>query len=533
LSGSNLNNGTNAGAVASNANDAVTDASQNVSAPLNFFLDIKGRPCRSAKNYLFERVLVGGLPLENAPKRKADTHADTQTHRRMKRYGFLYRKLCSYEHLFAAAERAKRGKNRQKSVAVFYKNLEANLLELQRELVSHTYATSPYYTFVIHEPKERVIYRLPFRDRVVQWAIMLVLEPIWVKSFTRDTYSCITGRGIHGLFRKLAADLKAAPEETAYSLKLDIRKFYPSIDHDILKRILREKIKDVELLRLLDGVIDSVQEDKGVPIGNYLSQFLANLYLSEFDHLLKEQYRVKYYYRYADDIVILSGSKAELHGLLVVINQYLHSERNMALKGNYQVFPVASRGIDFVGYVFYNTHVLARKKNKKALARELYQLRRRGLPEKLVMLKTASRVGFIRHANSTHLFRTLNVVAMKKFSEVAPQRGRLDGNKLPIDSIINRNIRLLGFSVGKSKHNNDDCLTLQFEIEEKTGTLNAAGDKTGEVKSWVKHIAFTGSKNLVAQLKEIPVEDFPFEAQIIKQPIGDGNKFFYKFTDPD
>jgi retron-type reverse transcriptase len=151
---------------------------------------------------------------------------------------------------------------------------------------------------------------------------------------------------------------------TQYCLKVDVRKFYPTIDHSILKGIIRKKIKDVALLELLDGIIDSVPDDEGVPIGNYLSQFFANLYLSELDHLLKEHYKVKYYYRYADDIVILDSSKQRLHGLLVAMNDYLHTERNQCLKSNFQIFPVESRGIDFIGYVFYHTHVLARKKNK-------------------------------------------------------------------------------------------------------------------------------------------------------------------------
>jgi retron-type reverse transcriptase len=445
----------------------------------------------------------------------------------MKRYGLLFAALCTCEHLLAAAEHARKGKGGQKSVTDFYASLDANLRALQQELTSHTYQTSQYQTFIIREPKERLIYRLPFRDRVVQWAIMLIVEPLWVKSFTRDTYSCITGRGIHGLLRKLSADLRAAPEATQYCLKLDVRKFYPSVNHAILKRILRQKIKDAEMLWLLDGIIDSVPDSEGVPIGNYLSQFLANLYLSELDHLLKERYGVKYYYRYADDMVLLAGSKAELHGLLVAINHYLHGERALSIKGNFQIFPVAARGIDVVGYVFYHTHILARKKNKKALARELYKLRKRGLPEKLVMLKTASRTGFIQHANATHLFKSLNIKSMKKFSEVAQERGRLDGSKLHVDAIINRNIRLLSYDVGKSKHNSDSCLTLQYEVQERVAAPNGA-----ERMEWVKHISFTGSKNLIHQLEGVDKKDFPFEAMLTKQQIGDTNKFFYKLADP-
>jgi hypothetical protein len=437
----------------------------------------------------------------------------------MKRFSNLYERICDYNNLVAAAENARKGKNRQGAVKDFYKDFETNIRQLQEELLSHTFKTSAYSIFTVYEPKERVIYRLPFRDRVVHWAIMLVVESIWVRNFTRDTYSCIVKRGIHGAFRKLKSDLKDVPG-TQYCLKVDVRKFYPSIDHNILKGIIRKKIKDVALLSLLDGIIDSVPPDEGVPIGNYLSQFFANLYLSEFDHILKERYRVKYYYRYADDIVVLDSSKERLHALLVAMNDYLCAERNMRLKGNFQIFPVAARGIDFIGYVFYHTHILIRKRNKQALARQLSKLRKKDLSDRDIMLRVASRVGFIQHCNSTNLFKILNVNRMKKFSEVEKTKGRLDGAKLHIDEILNRPIKVLTFDISNSKHNNEKCLTLQYEIEE------------GEEKKWVKHISFTGSKNLLRQVEGLSPEDFPFAGKIIKQPLDDGKRCFYKLTDP-
>jgi retron-type reverse transcriptase len=437
----------------------------------------------------------------------------------MKRFSNLYGQICDYSNLVAAAEHARKGKGRQGAVKDFYKDFEGNLHHLQQELLTHSFKTSEYAVFTIFEPKERVIYRLPFRDRIVHWAIMLVVEPIWVRNFTRDTYSCITGRGIHAAFRKLKEDLKDVAS-TRYCLKVDVKKFYPTIDHGILKRIIRKKIKDSALLALLDGIIDSVPPDEGVPIGNYLSQFFANLYLSEFDHLLKEQYKVKYYYRYADDIVILDGSKERLHGLLVAMNDYLMTERNQRLKGNFQIFPVESRGIDFIGYVFYHTHVLVRKKNKQALARQLSRLRKKDLPDREIMLRVASRVGFIQHCNSINLFNKLNVKSMKKFSEVEKAQGKLDGSKVHLEQILNRPVRVLAFDISNSKHNAEKCLTLQYEIEE------------GDDNKWAKHITFTGSKNLIKQIEGIGPEDFPFEAKIIKQPLDDGRRCFYKFIDP-
>lgn len=447
----------------------------------------------------------------------------------MKRYGTLYGRVCSYENLVSAAENARKGKARQRTVQVFFENFEENIQKLREELLTHTFKTSEYSVFTIFEPKERVIYRLPFRDRVVHWAVMLIVEPIWIKTFTRDTYSCIKNRGIHSLQKKLCSDLSDDPDGTKYCLKIDVKKFYPTIDHDILKSVIRRKIKDPELLSLLDEVIGSVPDGSGVPIGNYLSQFFANLYLSELDHLLKESYGVKYYYRFADDIVILGSDKEELRGILVFINHYLLSERNQRIKSNYQIFPVESRGIDFVGYVTRHEYVLARKKNKKALCRKVAQYRKQGLSEEQIRLKTASRVGFMIHADTKHLLTTLNLtVGMKKFSEIEQGSGKMEGTKLHIDQILNRKIRLQAFEIGASKHNAEQCLTIQYEIEEDVPVEGGQPKK-----EWIRHITFTGSKALINQLEGTVAEDFPVEAKIIKQPIGDGRKHFYKFVDPE
>ena len=213
-----------------------------------------------------------------------------------------------------AYEKARKGKAHTYGVRLFEKDLENNMRQLQSELATGTYRTSEYSIFTIYDPKEREIYRLPFRDRVVHHAIMNVMEPIWTSIFIQHTYSCIKGRGIHAVLKAIKRDLKDI-ENTQFCLKMDIRKFYPTIDHEILKAIIRKKVKDNRLLDLLDLIIDSAP---GIPIGNYLSQFFANLYLSYFDHWLKETKRVKYYYRYADDLVILAPDKPYLHGLLVI-----------------------------------------------------------------------------------------------------------------------------------------------------------------------------------------------------------------------
>lgn len=427
-----------------------------------------------------------------------------------------------------ASYNAGKGKRKRDEVVKFEADLDANLLQLQQELQSRTYATSKYDIFIKHEPKRREIYKLPFRDRVVQWAILQVLEPIWVPTFTSDTYACIKGRGIHSLLHKLRKDMRTDPDGTRYCLKLDIRKFYPSIDHATLKKVVRQKIKDPDLLWLLDGIIDSAD---GVPIGNYISQYFANLYLSELDHRIKEFISVKYYYRYADDIVVLSDSKAFLSGVLVFINDYLCNDRVLDIKRNYQIFPVDSRGVDFIGYVTYHTHCLARKRNKKALCREVSRLRGLGMADNDIRLRVASRLGFMKHCDSKNL---INILGMKKFSEINPKQGKLTGSKYKIDEILNREIHITGFEVSKSRYEGK-VLTLQYEIcEQLRDDQGQLLTENGEpVYGWVRHIAFTGSRSLMEQLDGVELTE-PVAAKIIKQPIGgDKKRGFYAIVDPD
>jgi retron-type reverse transcriptase len=314
----------------------------------------------------------------------------------MKRIGNLYQQMYSIENLQLADKIARKGKAKQPGVIEHDKNRDEDILRLREMLINKTYSTSAYTTFTIHEPKERIIFRLPyFPDRIVHHAVMNVLEPVFVSTFTTDTYSCIKGRGIHAAARAVKEALKD-DFGTQYCLKLDIRKFYPNIDHEVLKQLLRRKIKDNDLLWLLDEIIDSTE---GLPIGNYLSQYFANFYLTYFDHWIKEEKRVRYYFRYADDLVILSDSKEYLHALLSEIRGYMASKLRLEIKANYQVFPVDVRGIDFVGYVFRHSHIRLRKSIKQNFAR---MIARTNNPQSV-----ASYYGWACHCNSKNLLKKL------------------------------------------------------------------------------------------------------------------------------
>lgn len=301
------------------------------------------------------------------------------------------------DNLTLADEIARRGKKKQYGVKVHDENREENIRKLHQILLDKSFRTSPYKTFRIFDPKERLIFALPyFPDRIVHHAIMNILEPIFVSVFTADTYSCIKGRGVHKCSRNLRKALRQDVEGTTYCLKLDIRKFYPSVDHAILKRLLRKKIKCADTLALLDEIIDSAP---GVPIGNYLSQYFANFYLAYFDHFIKEVLGVKNYFRYADDIVILSESKEELKYIFRLISDYLTVKLKLEVKPNWRIFPTRL-GIDFCGYVHFHTHTLLRKSIKKRFAKAL---KRKHSQQTIAAYK-----GWAAHCNSKHLMRKLN-----------------------------------------------------------------------------------------------------------------------------
>lgn len=347
----------------------------------SFANSLQCKPCHLAKN--------NDLKMERWYQREGDPRS-----KGMKRFGDLYQRICTLENLELADTIARKGKRFRREVLLHDLNRELNLLALQTSLVSRTYQTSEYNTFKVFEPKERIVYRLPFYpDRIAHHAIMNVLESYFVSFFTADTYSSIKGRGIHSAASALRKALRNEPE-TRYCLKLDIEKFYPSVDHQVLKDLLARKFKDRDLLWLLYEIVDSAE---GLPIGNYLSQYLANFYLTGLDHMIKQDLRIKNYFRYADDLVILGSNKAALHNQFSKIAEYLDSRLLLKVKSNYQVFPVASRSIDFVGYRFYHTHTLLRKSIKKNFARMLSANRNPA--------SVASYWGWAKHCNSNHLMK--------------------------------------------------------------------------------------------------------------------------------
>jgi retron-type reverse transcriptase len=318
----------------------------------------------------------------------------------MKRYNNLFEKIITIENLIVAEKNARKHKSKTKAVKNFDKNKEDNIIKLHNLLKSKKFKTSEYKIFTIHKPKERIIYSLPYYpDRIVHHAIMNILEPIWTSLFISTTYSSIKKRGIHKCLFDIQKALKNK-NETIFCLKIDVEKFYPSINHDILKKIIRKKIKCKNTLELLDEIIDSVE---GVPIGNYLSQYFGNLYLTYLDHYIKEDLELKYYFRYCDDMVFLHYDKSILQEKLKLINNYLTNKLNLKLKSNYQIFPIKNRSIDFIGYVIDHDKTKLRKRIKQNFIQKVKKLNKKGIRGDIYNKQLSSYLGWLKHGNCNNL----------------------------------------------------------------------------------------------------------------------------------
>lgn len=328
----------------------------------------------------------------------------------------LFNSICSMDNLYRAYQNAKSGKGWYKEVKQIEKRPFYYLAGLQYMLKNHLFKTSEYEIFILNEgKKKRDVYKLPFfPDRIAQWAILQVIEPFLVANMTADTYSAIPGKGIQpivndlrGYYKTKRVDgkkksvwvpsiLLSDEENTRYCYKIDLHHYYQSINHEVLKQKFRKVFKDPELLWLLDEIVDSIntatEEDlielslsgeievdpnTGIPIGNYMSQYSGNFYLSSLDHWVKEELHVKHYYRYMDDVVIFASSKEELHEIHRKVTAYTRDYLHLNIKGNYQIFPTKVRGVDFVGYRFFGEYTLLRKSTAINFKRKMRACRKK------------------------------------------------------------------------------------------------------------------------------------------------------------
>ncbi|MCS3351620.1 reverse transcriptase domain-containing protein [Bacteroides uniformis] len=546
----------------------------------------------------------------------------------MKRKGHISPHIETKRNYELAFDGFSEHKKARITVRKFEEDLDGNLAALLEAYLTESWHTSPYTDERIFDRKSRIISKLPIKDHVQQWASCLHVEPLLCDTFIRKSCSCVKGRGTHDFVNLLRKDLNSSYEDTYYFVQLDVHHFFPNINHELMKTSLRAKIKDPKLLRFLDEFIDSYPS--GLPLGVKISQILANYFLASFDRLairvfdiladpdkfaywcgryvshhihiagrdneaelckgasfLKSKFRkyvkqgLKYYSRFADNIVILHRDKAFLHLVTEMVIMILARDYLLPVNKSWNVRPVHAGGIDVCGYVSFHDHRLLRKRNKKDLCRQVAMLRKKGVSPEEIRLRCASRIGFALHANSRNLLRKLNINMEKRLGAVIKNRKvqipfkgmRFDQKKAFADLVCKEGqeeqgykILLIDYTVEDSKVEKEDvivtvddgnggtkqekqtrpkkCLVIRYkriletiieptedDEENETYIFEKAKNKDGsETDKDAEFYSFTGSTVMLEQaLSDFQKEDLPCPT-VIKEFTNKMNKKFYKFT---
>lgn len=350
----------------------------------------------------------------------------------MKTLKNVFEQVVAYDNLYRAYLNARLCKRYRYEVLNFSAHLEDNLVKLQKELYDRTYTLGKYREFYIYEPKKRLIMAQPFKDRVVQWAIYQVLNPVFAQGYITDSYACIKERGTHKAVKRLHYWLRQVGKkpEKYYFLKLDISKYFYRIDHDVLMGILKRKIHDDDMIFLLDKIVNSSEtnfglppgkspgevkrsdrvSEKGMPVGNLSSQMFANLYLNELDQYCKRTLGIHFYVRYMDDVIILHQDKDQLHEWKRIIDTFLKEKLQLDLNEKTCIRPI-TLGVEFCGYKIWNTHIKLRKSTALKMKRNLKKLQKEYAAGEVTVEEAkqtiSSYLGILKHCDSYSLKRTI------------------------------------------------------------------------------------------------------------------------------
>ena len=426
----------------------------------------------------------------------------------MKRIGNVIEEIIDRANMECSFDTVLRGTKRKASSQGV--ELLAHRDEVIDELISSIatgeYKVSGYRNREIYEGgKHRIIQILTMKDRIAVHAVMAIVDKHLQNKFIRTTSASIKNRGVHDLLKYISRDIDEDPIGTQYCYKADIRKFYDSVNPDLLMDSVKRVFKDKKLIAILDGFVRMMPE--GISIGLRSSQGLGNLFLSEhLDHYFKDVLGVPYYYRYCDDIVMLGKSKAELWELRDVLHEKVEGIK-LSVKANERVFPIED-GIDFLGYVIRPDYVRLRKRVKTKFARKMHEVKSKRRRRELV----ASFYGMAKHANCIMMFNKLTGKQMRSFKDLnvsfKPEDGkkRFSGTVVSIRELVNLPIVVKDYELGiKTEQGDDRCLV--------------AIEQNGETKKF-----FTNSeemKNILQQVSEME-DGFPFETTIKAETFGKG-----------
>ena len=417
----------------------------------------------------------------------------------MKRLNNVWSKFSDEENLLTAIKEASKGKRKYRRIRRVLKKQKKFARSLSEMLNSGAFKPSPYKVDKIKTEygKVREIFKLPFYpDRCVQHGISQVMRKKWDNSLTSDTYACLPNRGInckklrYNLNHKVKRAIRSYGNRRVYILKMDIKKCYPSVDNHILAQTYRRHCKDGRMLDLMDSIN---YNGKGLPIGNFLSQLEINLYLSPLDRFVKEELKAEHYFRYMDDIVLMSDSKAQLHEWQWRILNFLWYVLRLESNNKRQVFPLGEnkteRGLDFGGYVYLKNCTMVRKRIKKAFAK------RRHKPKSV-----PSYMGILQNCDAKNLIDKIvkrdNDMELSELLKRKIERP-FEGDNIKIEAIVDRPIEVLDFQVRPSeKKPNTDYLKMQIRFEGR------------------KRFVGGGYQFLCAVLKQIDKSNLPFETII-------------------
>jgi len=318
-----------------------------------------------------------------------------------KQFTHIFHTIISLENLLEAWKEFVVGKHKRRDVQEFERNLMANIILLHQELVAKTYVHLGYQQFKITDPKLRDIHKAGVRDRLLHHAIYRKLYPFFERVFIADSYSCRNNKGTHKAIRRFATFCHVVSKnntKTVWVLKCDVKKFFASIDQEILLKVLRMYISNEDILWLLDRIISSfcsTRKGVGLPLGNLTSQLFANVYLNELDQFMKHKLKTKYYVRYADDFVILSADKQVLYSMLLKINNFLQEKLSLQLHPDKVFIKTLGSGVDFLGWVHFPDHRVLRTAAKRRMIQKLI-----ANPTDTIL---QSYLGLLQHGNTSKL----------------------------------------------------------------------------------------------------------------------------------
>jgi hypothetical protein len=513
----------------------------------------------------------------------------------MKRKGHINN--STEENFENAFWRFSRYKHHRKGVQAFEENLQENLRVLLRAYLSQTWKTSEYIPKEVFKPKHRIVHKSTVMDHVIQWSSVLPIENWLFDTLYHRAPACVPGKGTHCFVRQERDELRRCnQEEVYYYVQLDVHHYFEDIDHEIMKKRIREKIKDPKLLHFLDEFIESFPN--GLVLGVKLSQLLSGLYLAPFDRTalrcfgllddpsvfrywqdryvtaclltcrtrqqadelnkgveyLNRKFEnyvkdgLRHYSRFADNIVIKHSDKTFLHIITRIAIETLSEEYRLTVNKSWNVRPVWM-GNDICGYVFFHEYVKLRKRNKKALCKQVAKLCKAGFDSEQIRLKTASRVGFAIHADTKNLLKKLKMEkrlgkVVKKRKKKVPFEGMVPEQKKSIEDIVCTDrdiedakiIRLLDYKIEDSIINSDEDgspkqrIAIRYNVA--THVEYPAGGEGEPSYTWSKDefYSFSGSKVMIDQAEnDFSKEDLPV-ATVVKEFVNKQRKKFYKFT---